>query len=450
MAALSGCASAPSILRGDTPVPTADYRAIAIVPVVGAAKADLAGINRVDPQDYADAGLRGLGMGALTGVAVGSGLMPYALAAGPGGWVAIPFIFAGAAAVGFVGGYLQGTAGIGPSPQAAALEATMTSAASSAALPDVAANTIAGAITKWTPYRAQVFASAAAVGMPAANRERPPGTEGFDGVLQIAITQFGYAARSAGKDVAVYVIAEARLLDAGTGQPVALRGMAYMSPWHGAELWTKADGALTRTELARASRALAERTVEHLFLHTPWHARAGQAACDIVPIASPGAAARVVPGAQAPVRVDGVQPLLGWSAPTALAPNTGAAAAAAEDPRYDLRIFEEYDWGPGDLVYEREGLRGNEHRVESTLKPATMYFWTVRARYAVDGQPRATRWSATGEVASLDPLPSQAVYATRLAQGAATHFACAAPQELTPCGCLDFIPAANWFRFRTP
>ena len=46
-----------------------------------------------------------------------------------------------------------------------------------------------------------------------------PGPEGFDSVLQVEITQFGYAARSAGKDIALYMIAEARLLDAGNGQP---------------------------------------------------------------------------------------------------------------------------------------------------------------------------------------------------------------------------------------
>jgi hypothetical protein len=274
-------------------------------------------------------------------------------------------------------------------------------------------------------------------------------------VLQVEITQFGYAARSAGKDIALYMIAEARLLDASTGQSVALRGLAHMSPWHRAELWTKDNGALTRAELGRASRALAERTVEHMFLRTPWRTQAGQATsgngCGIVPIASPGAAARVVPGVQVPVKVDSVSPLLAWSAPLASSLDAGPpAGAAAEDVRYDLRIFEEYDWGPGDLVYETVGLRGNEHRIESALKPATMYFWTVRARYAVDGQPRATRWSATDDVASLDPLPSQVVYATRIAQGAVTHFACVAPQDLTPCGCLDFIPTANWFRFRTP
>jgi hypothetical protein len=314
---------------------------------------------------------------------------------------------------------------------------------------------IAQDITKWTPYSAQVLAEAAAAGRPAAHGGGPAGPEGFDSVLQVAITQFGYAGRNAGRDIALYMVAEARLLEAGNGQPMALRGLAYVSPWHGADLWTKADGALTRTELKRAQRALAERVVEHLFLDTPWPSQPGAMptgqVCGVLPIASPGAVAVMIPGPQAPVKVDGTTPLLAWSAP--LAPTADAESsdpAVADDLRYDLRIFEEYDWGPGDLVYERAGLRGNEHRVENELKPATMYFWAVRTRYNVGGHPRATRWSATAQPAMLDPLPSQVVYASQLAQGAVTRVACAVPQDFTPCGCLDFIPVANWFRFRTP
>jgi hypothetical protein len=451
---LGGCASAPPSPRRDASAPASVHRAIAIVPVSRAAKSDLAGIDRLDHTDYAKAAVQGLGMGAASGWAAG-GLLTFALAAGPAGIAAIPLIIAGAATAAVVGGYAQGASAIGPSPQAAALQATMTSAASGTASPIAMATAIADDIARWTPYRAQVFTDAAVAGQPAAYGGGPAASEVFDSVLQVEITQFGFAGRNAGRDIALYMVAEARLLDAGNSQPIALRGLAWLSPWHAADLWTKADGALTRTELKRAQRALAERVVEHMFLDTPWPSQPGVTAtvqvCGVLPIASPGAVAVMIPGPQVPVKVDGATPLLAWSAPlAATADAESSVAAASDDLRYDLRIFEEYDWGPGELVYERAGLRGNEHRVESSLKPATMYFWTVRARYAVDGHPHAMRWSATVEPGSLDPLPSQVVYASRFAQGAVTRAACAVPQDFTPCGCLDFIPAANWFRFRTP
>lgn len=451
---LAGCAIAPPAPLVGAPAPAHVHRTIAVVPVsAGAAKTGFAGIDRVDPGDHAKAGAQGLGKGALAGAAAAGNLLPYVLAAGPGGYVAIPFIFAGAAAIGFVGGYLQGASAIGPSPQSAALEAAMSGAATVADIPSAMAAAIADDITRWTPYRAQAFARGAGVEPSASGGW--PGSAGFDTVLQFEITQFGYAGRSAGKDVALYMLAEAKLVAADSGQPVALRGLAYVSPWHGTELWTKADGALTRAELKRASRALGERIVEHMLLDTPWRSSPSAAttvrACGVLPISARGTANVLIPGPQVPVKVDSAMPTLAWSAPLPpIGETEDAVATPADDIRYDLRIFEEFDWGPGDLVYERTDLTGNEHKVEAALKPATMYFWAVRARFVVDGHPRATRWSATVEPASLDPLPPQAVYASQPGGNGAMRVACAAPHDLTPCACLDFIPTANWFRFRTP
>jgi len=432
---LGGCTTLAPAPQVDAPVPAQPHRTIAVVPVGAVATpTGLAGVERVDPREYGKAGAQGLGMAALYGWSAG-GLLPFALAAGPAGYAALPFIMAGAAVAGFVGGYAQGAAAVGPSPQAAALGSAMTRAATGIDLPGRMAATIVDDVARWTPYRAQAFVRGTA--------DAP--SAGFDTVLQFEVTQFGYAGRNAGGDIALYMLAEARLLAADSGQPIALRGLAYVSPWHAADLWTKSDGALTRTELQRAERVLAERMVEHLLLDTPWQSPPAARACGVLPVAAPGADVVLIPGPQVPVKVDSATPSLAWSAPLAT-----VAAVPADDVRYDLRIFEEFDWGPGDLVYERTDIAGNEHRVEAALKPATMYFWAVRARFAVDGHPRATRWSATVEPASLDPLPAQVVYASQPAGAGATRVACASPHDLTPCACLDFIPAANWFRFRTP
>lgn len=448
LAVLTGCASAPDV--PETIAPRGGFRAIAVVPVSGQPKSDFAGIARTDPQDYAIAGMKGLGWSAASAYAVGGAFMPYAFAAGPAGLAAIPFIFAGAAVVGFVGGYAHSASGIGPSPQTAALDSTMQSAAVGASsLPGATTHAIADGIVRWTPYRAQAF--------PTEFATRSFAAEDFDSVLHVEITQFGYAARNGGKDIAVYMTAEARLLDASNGQPVAMRGLAYVSPWHSADIWTKGNGALTRTELARASQVLAERVVEHFFLRTPWLGQADESlranVCGILPIAAPDVAMYVGAGAQPPVKVDSLAPRLAWAERPASSSTPAAGPPASvppEDLRYDLRVFEEFDWGPGELAYERYGLAGTGHRLESELKPATMYFWTLRVRYAVDGEPRATRWSATAEPGTLEPLPPQVVFASPLAHGKGPPVLCAQQRDFTPCGCLDFIPVANWFRFRTP
>ena len=119
---------------------------------------------------------------------------------------------------------------------------------------------------------------------------------------------------------------------------------------------------------------------------------------------------------------------------------------AAAELRYDLRIWSAEDHIPGDLVYERVGLAGTAHAVETPLAPRASYFWSVRLRHTLDGEPRATRWSAASRPAFRFVVPMGDALFHAPAQGAT---ACA-PAALTPCACLDFIPAPNYLWFRTP
>jgi hypothetical protein len=60
---------------------------------------------------------------------------------------------------------------------------------------------------------------------------------------------------------------------------------------------------------------------------------------------------------------------------------------------YDLKILRaEFDH-PSQVVYERFGLPGPSHRVEEPLERSTRYFWTVRARFELNGATRVTPWS---------------------------------------------------------
>jgi hypothetical protein len=92
--------------------------------------------------------------------------------------------------------------------------------------------------------------------------------------------------------------------------------------------------------------------------------------------------------------VDSLRPTLRWqSFPRA----TDIKAAPDEmgrvrNVRYDLVIAEEQNLAPADVVYRREGLPDPVHAIEASLKPATRYFWTVRARFELDGRERVTEW----------------------------------------------------------
>jgi hypothetical protein len=75
-----------------------------------------------------------------------------------------------------------------------------------------------------------------------------------------------------------------------------------------------------------------------------------------------------------------------------------------EFPRSSGGIGEVYDykysWGhecrdtdPGKLVYTKQGLVHPEHTLETRLLPNSLYFWTVRAHFTLNGKRRATEWS---------------------------------------------------------
>ena len=148
-----------------------------------------------------------------------------------------------------------------------------------------------------------------------------------------------------------------------------------------------------------------------------------------------------------------VKPVLAWEgAPAPMTANDEKRVATikAADIRYDLRVWRSVDDSPAEIVYQRDGLDRPERRLETALKPGWTYFWSVRLRYRADGQPRATRWSAANVQGFIPPMPiGDALYCSRNEGETVKPVPCKG-RDLTPCGCLDFIPRHNFFRFRTP
>jgi len=90
------------------------------------------------------------------------------------------------------------------------------------------------------------------------------------------------------------------------------------------------------------------------------------------------------------VMVDSLQPTLRWeSFPTEkdLKCATGEELSRISDVTYELRIAT-IGWS-----YIKKNLSGPYHKVEVVLKPSTNYFWTVRACFKVNSEPRCTEWS---------------------------------------------------------
>ena len=114
------------------------------------------------------------------------------------------------------------------------------------------------------------------------------------------------------------------------------------------------------------------------------------------------------------VEVDSVQPTLRWER----FPrdhdlmNDEGQYLNITDVQYDLRVFStaapsssNLNLVPAAEVYEVRGLSEASHKIESGLTACSDFFWTVRARFKLDGRVRVTEWAGAFNVAGWNEAP---------------------------------------------
>jgi hypothetical protein len=93
--------------------------------------------------------------------------------------------------------------------------------------------------------------------------------------------------------------------------------------------------------------------------------------------------------------VDSLQPTFRWETfprPEDLKVDKAGRLAVARNPTYELRIWRAEGLFPAELVYARNGLTEPVHTVETPFVPDTLYLWTIRARFELNGEPRVMEW----------------------------------------------------------
>jgi hypothetical protein len=463
--AVIGCASKPTLVEQHPLEDPHGPQAVAIVASREAPKTNLLAFARGYAEGTAKAGAVGAG-GAAVGALTALQLAPLALLAGPGAFLAFPLagFIAGGAAVGFVVGTAAAAQAIVPEEQALAIEQMATSAVARLRLPDLTATAVATGVKNLAARDASVIDDEGASRLDGYRslRER-----GFGTVIEIRIAEIGFSGSGADTIMALFLTAEAQLVDTARGKPVAARGLVYLSPQHRFGLWAQDGAALTTAEIERAYRTVAERVVDNLVLRSGggaapsnavtefWFGELPGVFCGIRPL-SPKvewAGGIVTPKHLTSSAVESVVPILAWEDRPAAdegSANALRSAAKMDNIVYDLRIWKVVDEAPGALAYERNGLPRPQHQVEAALDSGSTYFWSVRMRYRVDGRPRATPWGAANPPRfQLGKPLRDALFYSRVEDGTLKRVACH-DYDLTPCGCLDFMPAPNLFRFRTP
>lgn len=230
-------------------------------------------------------------------------------------------------------------------------------------------------------------------------------TDGIGTVIEVAINEIGFDGCIMNNwecrpphTLHLFMRAQTRLVRVADGATLFEWPLDYKSGPHELSKWLSDGGRLLGEEFEQAYRELAERVYDQVFLITPIALPFRQSHCWLEPVYPEFDWFRGY-------RVDTLWPTLRWTAfpreidhekldPAVLRKIGGVT--------YDLRIWDEdvdqrldrpwnLQWR-NRLFYERTGLAAPQHALEAPLVPASRYYWSVRARFVVDGRPMATRW----------------------------------------------------------
>ncbi len=176
-----------------------------------------------------------------------------------------------------------------------------------------------------------------------------------------------------------------RLVRTGDGVTLDERTFACRGGKRTFAEWHAPDGQPFTEGLSNCYKKVADRVAEELFL-----------------VYQPPSGVRWSFGGKdfATVGGDTFHPTFRWGS---FAPLGEAAAGDQSGPlsrvqplTYNLKVWRaDTNNLPGELIYGRDGLPASPHRMELPLEPDTKYFWTVRARFDLDGQTRVSPWAVT-------------------------------------------------------
>ncbi len=453
---LAGCADLPAPPPEST---RAELGKVVITPALFPPQSNI----RLFAKGTAAGAARGAAAGATAGLA-GAGTFA---AAGALEAVIAPYL-----AVVMVPAMATGSAYLGAQSavsgqDAAALEAAVEHNLAALEVPDMLARSIAQAARLDAGRDITMFPSAGPTTPQAAPDYRSLGKSGADNVLEVAATKVGF---TGGKRLRFYLVARVRLLHVADGSQRYEREFVYQSDTYPARLWAKDRASLFQAELTRAYTSLAQSVVDQVFLlpRLPLASKAAQTgepgltdllggrdACGLAWVSPPREYRPSIGDTDQsnwngfPVVADR-QPTLSWESFPREADRRAdhdGSLPGIRNVRYDLRVWENRDEAPPALVYERRDLSSPSHGVEEPLSPGTRYFWSARARFELAGTVHATQWGCfrtpgylTYAGDKVKPEQSPVAVLGPLLAGSAPRDVCT----------LDFIPTANYYRFRTP
>ncbi|SDT10970.1 hypothetical protein [Pseudomonas oryzae] len=255
---------------------------------------------------------------------------------------------------------------------------------------------------------------------------RPLADSGVDSVLEVALSEVTTLGPAIDQPLQLLMQARVRLIRTADNRELRADEFLYQGERNLQAQWAAGGGTRLVQALQAGYAALGTHIHEHVFMLYPFPDRrvlasdGSPAAFGLAPVAPPSSDRQPSEDRRSRQRdwsqVASLRPTLRWQA----FPRPGDVRAAAADMqridgvRYDLLIAEERHLAPARIVYRSEGLDEPSHTLLSPLSPRRHYFWSVRARFTLDGRERVTEWSASQPSANNRLVsPSQHSYRFR-------------------------------------
>lgn len=250
---------------------------------------------------------------------------------------------------------------------------------------------------------------------------------GVDAVLETTLTKAGTQGAGINAPSTAYMEVHVRLVDTATNKEMHAADYLYLGRRLDLEGWSAMQAKPLIDELDKGYRTLGAHIHDNIFrLYSypdrDWHSAGGALSVSfgLAPIYPPTRGAltgdRWIGAWFEWYAVENMRPHFRWEA----FPRASDLAAAGEEMArienvsYDLVVAREENMSPAEIIYRREGLPRPEHQIEISLRPEARYFWTVRARFQLDGRSRVTEWASTHFISREQiTAPSQFSYRFR-------------------------------------
>jgi hypothetical protein len=392
----------------------------------------------------------GVGKGAAAGTAIGAldGLImtgATAIAIPPLAVLVLPFFIVGGAAIGAVTGGVVGAVNALPGAKAEEIDMLIKNAMAELNIQETMGVHIIQAGQN-IPENHFEFVSGYG---PVNDNERPDyhflKERDIRAVLEVKVKKLGFeGGKGSDPEITFFMNVQARLIQVPDGIEIYSGIFEHKSKNLKASTWANNDAQLLREEIERSYKNLAERIMEELFLiiDFPLSYWSQHQICMLNPI-YPENSYDFFKTSIVFEKVHTLQPTFQWeSYPRERDKEADKAGLLKRinGVTYDFKVLKATGDYPLQLAYERRELTDSHHKIEQPLEPSTKYFWSIRARFKLDGKARTTKWSY-----SRRPWVSRLNMGWEMAIPALPIF----QPPIDPCK-INYIPEHNYFRFITP